>query len=127
MKKSIQILFIPIILFLAACSEEKDSSEFVRVYGDVLTQRLSHKNSIEATHAVDSVLEANGYTLESFGAALEEFSKSDPDFTLIIDSLRTAISDKAAKLDSLEQERISTEKAARDSSSVNEEIPTEEE
>jgi hypothetical protein len=88
-------------LFMQSCSQEQDSKEFLDVYGAVLTQRVIHKNDIEAQFAVDSVLEANGYSLETFGSELERFSTNDPDFSLKIDSLRTYISEKAANLDSV--------------------------
>ncbi len=114
MKKSLFAVFIicSLVFLSSGCESETDSSGFIKVYGEVLNARLENPNSINAQYAVDSVLESNGYTLQTFGEDLEKFSTQNPDFSNIIDSLRNALSDKAKELDSLD--------AIREEESVNE-------
>lgn len=82
-------------LFVASCGDDSEpigESELVKMYTDILLIRAEQSDTALANPRVDSVLQAHGYTIQSYEQELTHlYQQNGPRMLEFLDSVKASI------------------------------------
>ena len=92
MNVTIRVCAVLITVSCVACTTSEDVDErMLKAYTEYVVLRMSSSDTVVVKKRLDSLIQAHGYTEESFFAELSSYSKNRETMRMFYDSVRVRI------------------------------------